>query len=137
MRRTRRSCALHTIQPDNVAHFFDQQGVGRQFEGISTMWLQAERPPNAADGHAAEPGGFGQTARAPMRFSARSVFQGLNDYPLDLGIAYLAGRPRSRLVVESFQTNFEKSGAPLADHAQRDTHFSRYGFVVESFPPGQ
>src|SRR5215472_834378 len=100
------------VQPDNVAHFFDQQGVGRQFEGIGTMWLQAERPPNAADGHAAEPGGFGQTARAPMRFSARRVFQGLNDHPLDLGIAYLAGRPRSRLVVESFPARQHYSRPP-------------------------
>jgi hypothetical protein len=77
----------------NVAHFVDQQGIGRQFKGIGTMRLQPERPPNAADGHTAEPASFGQTARAPKRFSARRAFQGPNHHSLDLGIADLAGAP--------------------------------------------
>src|SRR5215831_20116156 len=101
------------------------------------MRLQTEGPPNAADGHAAEPGSFGQTTRAPMGLAARRALQGLNHHPLDVGVAYLTGRPRSRLVVESFQTRLQKSRAPLADHAQRGTCFTRHGLVVKSFGAGQ
>jgi hypothetical protein len=80
-----------------------------------------------------------------MRLSARRALQGLNDHLLDPGIAYLAGRPGSRFVIKSFQAIFQKSGAPLADHAQRGTHFARHRFVVEplgtcqhqSRPPSQ
>jgi hypothetical protein len=46
------------IKAHNVAHFLDQQGVGRQFESIGAMRLQAERAPDPADLHAAEPGSF-------------------------------------------------------------------------------
>src|SRR6516164_5163604 len=125
------------VQAYNVAHFLDQQRIRRQFEGVGTMRLQAEGPPNTANSHAAEPSGFGHAARAPMRFSAGRAFQGLNDDPLDLGIAYLAGRSRSRFVIESFQTGLQKAGAPFSHHARRDPHFPRHGFVVESFGAGQ
>src|SRR5712671_4342812 len=51
------------------------------------MRLQTEGAPNPADRHAAEPGGLGQAARAPMRLCARCTFQGLNHNLLDLSIA--------------------------------------------------
>src|SRR2546426_10785694 len=101
------------------------------------MRLQTEGAPNPADRHAAEAGGSGQTARAPMRLGARRTFQGPNHNLLDLSIGDLAGRSRSRLVIKSFQASFQKSGAPLADHAQRGTHFPRHRFVVESLSAGQ
>jgi hypothetical protein len=85
------------------------------------MRLQAKRPPNAADGHAAESARFGHATRAPMGLSPGRAFQGSNDYPLDVGIAYLARRSRSRLVVESFQAALQKSRAPFSHHAQRNT----------------
>src|ERR1700682_4549184 len=97
------------------------------------MRLQAERAPNPADRHTAEPGGFGQAARTPMRLSPGRAFQSLNEPLLDLGIAYLAGGPGSWLVIQSFQASLQKSRAPLTDHAQRGTDFPRHGFVVESF----
>jgi len=125
------------IQGHNVAHFLDEQGVGRQFESVGTVRLQAERAPNAADGHSAEPGSFGQAARAPVRLSPGCAFQGPNHHLLDLGIAYLAGCSGSGLVVESFLASFQKSGAPLAHHAQRGPHFPRHRLVVESFGAGQ
>ena len=85
--------------------------------------MQAEGAPDPADRHPAEPGGFRQTACAPMRLSARPALQGLNDHLLDPGIAYLAGRPGSRLVIKSFQASFQKSGALLADHASEARTF--------------
>src|ERR1700730_7875348 len=55
------------------------------------MRLQTEGAPNPADRHAAEPGGLGQAARAPMRLCARCTFQGLNHNLLDLSIGDFAG----------------------------------------------
>src|SRR5438046_9562036 len=101
------------------------------------MRLQAEGAPDPANRHPAEPGSFRQTACAPMRLSARRALQGLNDHLLDPGIAYLAGRPGSRLVIKSFQASLQKSGAPLANHAQRGTQFPSTGSVVESPDAGQ
>src|SRR6266496_717123 len=83
------------------------------------MRLQTEGAPNPADRHAAEPGGLGQTARAPMRLGARRTFQGPNHNLLDLSIGDFAGRSGSRLVIESFQATPQKSGTPLAHHADR------------------
>src|SRR5205814_1719830 len=83
------------------------------------MRLQTEGAPNPADRHAAEPGGLGQAARAPMRLGARCTFQGLNHNLLDLSIGDFAGRSGSRLAIESFQASPAKSGTPLAHHALR------------------
>src|SRR5215469_4811375 len=87
------------------------------------MRLQAELPPNAADGHADEPGGFGHVARVLQWVSPGRAFQGPNDYPPNLGIACLAGRSRSRFVIEALQTSLEKSRPPFAHHAQQDPIF--------------
>src|SRR5271167_4284150 len=54
------------IQAHDVAHFFDQQRVGREFEAVGSMRLQTESVPDPADGHPTEPGGFRQTARGPV-----------------------------------------------------------------------
>ena len=62
------------IQAHDVAHLLDQQRIGRQLESIGTMRLQAEGTPNPADRHPAESGGFGQSARAPMRLRRAACF---------------------------------------------------------------
>src|SRR5437879_4885306 len=69
--------------------------------------------------------------------SPRGVLSKVRIHLLDLGIAYLAGCSGSGLVVESFPASFQKSGAPLAHHAQRGPHFPRHRLVVESFGAGQ
>ena len=46
------------IQAHNVAHFFDQQRIGRQLECVGPMWLQAEGAPNPADRHPAKSSGL-------------------------------------------------------------------------------
>jgi hypothetical protein len=97
--------------------FSISNGSGDSLKVSVLMRLQAERAPNPADRHPAEPGGFGQAARAPMGLSSGRAFQSLNDHLLDLGIAYLARGPGSRLVIQSFQASLQKSRAPLADHA--------------------
>src|SRR5271157_4188430 len=83
------------------------------------MRLQTEGAPNPTDRHAAEPAGLGQTTRAPMRLCARRTLQSPNHNLLHLGIADLARGSWSRLVIESLQARPQKSGTPLAHHAER------------------
>jgi len=63
--------------------------------------------------------------------------QGPNHNLLDLSIGDLAGRSGSRLVIESFQASLQKSGTPLAHHAQRAAQFLRHASVLESLGAGQ
>ena len=125
------------IQAHDVAHLFDQLRVRRQLEGIGAMRLQSEGMPDPADGHPAQSGGLGQSARGPVRLPARRAFQGLNDDLLDLGIAHLARRAGSRFVVESFQAGFQKARAPLAHHAHRAAQLPRHRLIVQSLGAGQ
>jgi len=111
--------------------------VGRKLEGVGAMRLQTEGAPNPADRHAAEHGGLGQTARAPMRLCAWRTFQGPNHTLLHLSIGDLAGRSGPRFVIESFQASLQKSGTPLAHHAQRAAQFLRHALVRESLGAGQ
>src|SRR5947209_19541130 len=106
-------------QPTMFPHFFEEQWVGRQFEGFRTMRLQAEGLPNPTDGPATEPGSFGQLARAPVRLPTRRILPRLHHNLLDLVIVDLARRSRPRLVREPFQTCLEKPQPPFAHQAQR------------------
>src|SRR5437870_11935126 len=96
------------------------------------MRLQTEGAPNLADRHAAEAGGLGQTARAPMRLCTRRAFQGPNHNLLDLSTGNLAGRSGPRLVVEPFQASPQKSRTPLAHPATRAAQSPRHALVRKS-----
>jgi len=38
------------VEPDDVAHLFHEEWIGRELEGVDQMWFQSERPPDPADG---------------------------------------------------------------------------------------
>ncbi len=44
-----RAVGRRQIQPDDVADFLDEQRILRQLEGLGTMRLQGEGPPDAVD----------------------------------------------------------------------------------------
>ncbi len=114
------------VQADDVAHFLDQQRIGRELEGLAAVGLQAERVPDAGDCHAAEPGGLGHPAHAPVRLPAGRRLQRPGHDAFD---GVVRDRPRGsgpRLVVEPLQPVANKAAAPLADrliaHAQLARH---------------
>lgn len=72
-----------------------------------------------------------------MSVPTRRGLQSPNYDLLDLGIADLAGRSGSRLVIESFQANLQESGPPLAHHAQRAAQFLGHRLVIKSLAAGQ
>ena len=118
------------IEPDDVAHFLDQQRIVRQLKRLGPMRLQAEGVPNAADRHVTEADGFRHVARTPVRRAARRRFQRANDHLLDLLVGDRALRTGSRLVVQPVQAMRDKSTAPFADRRRRDVQPSRDHLAV-------
>lgn len=47
------------VKADDVAHFFDEQGTGRQCEGLGAMRLKAEGFPDSVDRRGRQADGFG------------------------------------------------------------------------------
>ena len=72
------------IQPHDISHLLHEQRVGRQFERLAPMRLQAEGAPDPADSHPTQAHRLGHVPRAPARGPARGRFQGPNHHLLDL-----------------------------------------------------
>jgi hypothetical protein len=72
-----------------------------------------------------------------MCLALRRALQGLNDNRFDLFIADLARRARTWLVIKSLQPRFEKSGAPLADHAHGAAKPLCHRLIVQPVGAGQ
>src|SRR6516164_1448641 len=101
------------------------------------MRLQTESLPNSTDRHAAESGGLGQTARAPVGRARWAGFQRLNDYLLDMGIAHLARCSGTGLVIKCLHAALQKAGTPLDYHPWRDPQFACYELIAETLGGGE
>ena len=71
------------VQADDVADLLDEVGVGGELEGLAEVGLEAEGPPDAADGRLRQPDGLGHVAGAPVGGGLGLLLQGLGDDPLD------------------------------------------------------
>src|SRR5271154_194168 len=100
------------IQTDNVPHLVDQQRIAGKLEAFRTMRLQPKGPPNAADGGLAEAGSSSQHAAGPVSRSLRRLLQSQPHYVLDLLVADLARRSRTRFVSQSCQAFGDEAIAP-------------------------
>ena len=103
------------IQPDDIADFLDQLGIGRQLECFGAMWLEAEGfpdPMHALTGHAAR---CSHRANAPVRRVSWCGLECLNDHRLDLVVRNAARRAATRLVQQGGDTSGHKPRSPLAD----------------------
>ena len=72
-----------------------QQRIAGQFEGFTTVWLQGESAPVAADCGLAEAADFGHGARVPVGGARRLGFQNFDNYVFHLFIRKPAGRGSS------------------------------------------
>jgi hypothetical protein len=75
------------VKADDVTHFFDEQGIGRQLEGLGAMRLKAEGFPDSVDRRGRQSDGVGQRAQAPVRRVPRRRLQRQTDDLRDLGVA--------------------------------------------------
>ena len=125
------------VQPHDIAHFVDQQRIGRQLESLCAMRLEAERSPDAANRHRAQARRAGHLARAPVGRPPGSAFQGPHDHFLDLLVRDLPGSTRARLIEQSSHPLVEEAPTPLTDRRRRHPHLARDGFVVVASRTGK
>ena len=74
------------VQPDGVPHFFDEQLVLGQLEGLAAMRLQNERPPDGGDRALAEATPRRHGPAAPMGRVAWRSLQRQGHHFVHLGI---------------------------------------------------
>ena len=113
------------IEPHDVPHLVDEEGIARQFEGLGAMRLQPEGSPNAADRGMTQLELLGQRARTPMRRVPWCLLQCLGNHLLHLRIGKSARSPRTRLVDEPVQTLLDKAATPAPDRLPRDPQRAR------------
>ena len=122
------------VEPDDVPHLLDEQRVGRQLEGLHSVRLQAERPPDPTDRHPTQPRRARHAADTPVRLPARRRFQRSRQHPLDLRIGNGAGRPRAGLVIQSVEPLADEAAAPLPDGLLAYVQLVRDDVVRQAVP---
>ena len=81
------------IQPDDVAHFVDEQRILRQLERLGPMRLQRERFPDARDRRLTQPFVFRQVPGAPVGRIARRRLERRGDRAFNLRVGNFPRRP--------------------------------------------
>ena len=84
-------------------------GIGRKLEGLSTVRLQAERPPDPANRRHRQAGGLRHRPQTPMRRVRRSGGKCSVDQGRDLLVTDPAGRARPRLVKQTRRLDVERT----------------------------
>ncbi|EWH00314.1 hypothetical protein Q427_20275 [Halomonas sp. BC04] len=103
------------VQPDDVAHFFDEEGVGGELEVALTVRLDAKEIEPTLDGAFGHARFLGHGAYAPMRTIGRFRLERPID---DLGYLLILIRPgtsTSQLVMQALDTEFDVPFAPFPD----------------------
>src|SRR5579863_2530529 len=96
------------------------------------MRLQSESPPNAADGGLAQPGLSRQHTAGPVRRALRRFLQCQSYHPLDLVVADLARRSRTRLIPESCNAVGDETVAPQPNCETGTAQLRRHGCIAGS-----
>jgi hypothetical protein len=118
------------VEPDNISHLLDEEGVGRQLEALHPMGLKAEGVPDAADGHVAHSRGSGHISGAPVRASSRRTLQSSDHDVFHRGIGNRARASRPRFVVQPLDTVFHEPRAPKPYGLRGHPRLSCNGLVV-------
>ena len=103
------------VQPDDVADFFDEEGVIGEFEVALAVRLDAEQIEPALHGGLGDAGVFGHGSHAPVRGVGRLGPKGGVDDLGDALVLVAAGPSGAQLVVQAFQAALEVAPAPFAD----------------------
>ena len=125
------------IQPDDIAHLLHQQRVGRQFERLAPMRLQAEGVPDAADGHAIQADRLRHVPDTPVCRATRRRFQCANGHLLDLLVRDRARGPWPRFVIQPVEPTLHEATSPLADRRGRRMEAPGHDLAVAALGTGQ
>ena len=91
------------VEPHNIPHLLDEEGVRRQLEGLGAVGLQREGTPDAAHGVVAQTGTPGHGPGAPVGGVLGGGLQGQRNHPLNVGIVNHPGTTAARLVQQAVQ----------------------------------
>ena len=102
------------VQPHDVAHLLDEQGIGGELETAAAMRLQGEGLKQAVHGGARNPADLGSLPDAPVRAGRGFAGEGTLEQSGNLLILDAARATRTQLIIESGQAVLDKSLPPLA-----------------------
>jgi hypothetical protein len=111
--QNQRSIGRVEIETDDIANLLEEQGIGRQLEGLGAVRLKAEGLPDAMDRGRRVPDGLSHGTQRPVRRVGRPRFQRHANRLRDLLIANLARGARARLIVKTVKMMNRKSTPPL------------------------
>ncbi len=106
------------VKSDHIAHFLDEQRIGRKLECLRAMRLQTEGAPDALHAryrHARRPS---HATRTPVRSTRRRTFKRLHDDRLDTIIRDRAWGAGPRLVVQAIHALRKKTATPFANRCR-------------------
>ena len=103
------------IQPDDIPEFFNEEGIGGEFEMSLTMRLQSEGLPDTVDRGLGYIRYFRDGTAAPVGAVRRLGFQRLADQRRNLLVGNRTWTSRTKLIVESLDASFEESPTPFTN----------------------
>ena len=86
------------IQSDNIPYLVDKQRIAGKLKPFRAMRFQSEGPPDPADGGLAQSSSGRQHAAGPMGSALRGFLQCQSYHPLNLLVADLPRRSRTRII---------------------------------------
>ena len=125
------------VQPDDVAHFLEEERIGGQLEGLGPMRLDPEQGEPALDRALADALGSPQGAGAPVRGGVGRLLQRTVDHRRHLVVVIGPGPTGSEFVVQALDPGGSEAPSPLGDGLGCDTEAEGDGRVRQAFGPGE
>ena len=125
------------VQPDDVAHFLDEERIGGQLEGLGQMRLDPEQGEPALHRALGKALGTSQGARAPVRGGIGRLLQRTADHRRHLVVVIGPGTTGSEFVVQALDAGRSEAPSPLADGLLCDAEASGDGRVGQAFGAGE
>ena len=125
------------VQPDDVAHFLDEERIGGQLEGLRQVRLDPEQGEPALYRALANALGSPQGACAPVRGGVGRLLQRTADHPRHLVVVIGPGPTGSEFVVQALDTGCSEAPSPLADGLWCDAEAEGDRRVGRAFGAGE
>ena len=125
------------VQPDDVAHFLDEERIGGQLEGLRQMRLDPEQGEPALYRALGNALSSPQGACTPMRGGGGLLLKGTVDHRRHFVVVIGPGTTGAEFVVQALDAGRSEAPSPLADGLWCDTEAPRDGRVGQAFGTGE
>ena len=125
------------IEPHNIPHLLNEEGIRRQLEGLGAVRLQREGTPDATHRVVAQTGTPGHGPGAPVGGVLGGGLQGQRNHPLNVGIVNHTGATAARLVQQAVQPLFQESGPPFPHRVNTYPQLGGHRGVAPAIGTGQ